>query len=75
MKAGNVGIGTTSPSQLLTVGNNNQFTVDSSGNVVIKGTTTFSNNATFYTNGYFNLNKVVLRILKVYSVPIPLVRI
>ena len=30
---GNVGIGTTSPSQLLTVGNNNQFTVDSSGNV------------------------------------------
>ena len=53
---GNVGIGTTSPSQLLTVGNNNQFTVDSSGNVVIKGTTTFSNNATFYTNGYFNLN-------------------
>jgi len=29
---GNVGIGTTSPSQLLTVGNNNQFTVDGSGN-------------------------------------------
>ena len=32
---GNVGIGTTSPSQLLTVGNNNQFTVDSSGNVTL----------------------------------------
>ena len=28
---GNVGIGTTSPSQLLTVGNNNQFTVASTG--------------------------------------------
>jgi hypothetical protein len=31
---GNVGIGTTSPSQLLTVGNNNQFTVDGFGDVV-----------------------------------------
>ena len=31
--AGNVGIGTTSPSQLLTVGNNNQFTVTSGGAV------------------------------------------
>lgn len=29
--AGNVGIGTTSPSQLFTVGNNNQFTVTSGG--------------------------------------------
>jgi hypothetical protein len=36
--AGNVGIGTTSPSQLLTVGNNNQFTVDTNGNVAIAGT-------------------------------------
>jgi hypothetical protein len=35
---GNVGIGTTSPSQLLTVGNNNQFTMDASGDEVIKGT-------------------------------------
>jgi len=31
---GYIGFGTTSPSALLTVGNNNQFTVDSSGNVV-----------------------------------------
>jgi len=31
---GNVGIGTTSPSALLTVGNNNQFTVEGSGNNV-----------------------------------------
>ncbi len=31
--SGNVGIGTTTPSQLLTVGNNNQFTVNSSGNI------------------------------------------
>jgi hypothetical protein len=30
---GNVGIGTTSPSQMLTVGNNNQFTVTSGGTV------------------------------------------
>jgi hypothetical protein len=35
--AGNVGIGTTSPSQLLTVGNNNQFTVSSAGNVNTSG--------------------------------------
>jgi hypothetical protein len=34
---GNVGIGTTSPSQLLTVGNNNQFTVSSAGAVIING--------------------------------------
>jgi hypothetical protein len=32
--SGNVGIGTTSPSQLLTVGNNNQFTITSGGTVV-----------------------------------------
>ena len=31
---GNVGIGTTSPGSLLTVGNNNQFTVDSNGIVI-----------------------------------------
>jgi hypothetical protein len=36
--AGNVGIGTTSPSQLLTVGNNNQFTVTSAGAVTSAGT-------------------------------------
>ena len=30
-KGGNVGIGTTGPSQMLTVGNNNQFTVTSAG--------------------------------------------
>ncbi|MCL5667077.1 MAG: tail fiber domain-containing protein [Patescibacteria group bacterium] len=35
--SGNVGIGTTAPSQLLTVGNNNQFTVSSSGAVVAAG--------------------------------------
>ena len=34
---GNVGIGTTSPSQLLTVGNNNQFTVSSAGSVNMAG--------------------------------------
>jgi hypothetical protein len=32
--SGSVGIGTTSPSQLLTVGNNNQFTVSSAGALV-----------------------------------------
>ncbi|MCX6799818.1 MAG: hypothetical protein NT091_01595, partial [Candidatus Falkowbacteria bacterium] len=34
---GNIGIGTTSPSQLLTIGNSDQFTVSSSGNVAIAG--------------------------------------
>ena len=34
---GNVGIGTTTPSALLTVGNNNQFTVDSFGTTTISG--------------------------------------
>jgi hypothetical protein len=38
--SGNVGIGTTSPSQLFTVGNNNQFTVDASGNINSAGTLT-----------------------------------
>ncbi|MFA5998244.1 MAG: immunoglobulin-like domain-containing protein [Candidatus Paceibacterota bacterium] len=51
---GNVGIGTTSPGQLLTVGNNNQFTVDSSGNVVatgsISGTTIYASSAVIGTN-------------------------
>lgn len=32
---GNIGIGTTSPSQLLTVGNNNQFTLSNSGIMVM----------------------------------------
>jgi len=32
--SGNVGIGTTSPSQLLAVGNNNQFTVSPTGDVI-----------------------------------------
>lgn len=36
---GKVGIGTTSPSQLLTVGNNNQFTVTSGGVVTNQGET------------------------------------
>jgi YVTN family beta-propeller protein len=36
---GNVGIGTTSPSQLLTVGNNNQFTVSSAGALVSQSAT------------------------------------
>ena len=63
IKSGNVGIGTTSPSQLLTVGNNNQFTVTSGGTVtagasilvptfgagISVGTTT--------TLGLFNLSK------------------
>ena len=39
---GNVGIGTTSPSQLLSVGSTNQFTVNTSGNV-LGGTYTKSN--------------------------------
>ena len=34
LQGGNVGIGTTSPSQLLSVGKSNNFTVDSSGNIV-----------------------------------------
>jgi len=43
---GNLGIGTTSPSQLLSVGATNQFTVDSSGNVITTGTITGS---TYYS--------------------------
>ncbi len=39
LQNGNVGIGTTSPSQLLTVGNNNQFTVTSAGAVTNTGET------------------------------------
>ena len=49
---GNVGIGTTSPSQLLTVGNNNQFTVDTSGDV--------SSKAYFYSNQSTAANKFML---------------
>jgi hypothetical protein len=45
---GNVGIGTTSPSQMLTVGNNNQFTVSSAGainaaSLVVSGINDYSN--------------------------------
>ena len=40
--AGNVGIGTSSPSQLLTVGANNQFNISSIGNVNIATLTTSS---------------------------------
>ncbi len=41
---GNVGIGTSSPSQLLTVGNNNQFTVSSGGQLSVSGTSNDGNN-------------------------------
>lgn len=44
----NVGIGTTSPSKLFTVGNNNQFTVDSGGNVVASGTISVGINKGLY---------------------------
>ncbi|MFA5886354.1 MAG: tail fiber domain-containing protein [Patescibacteria group bacterium] len=37
LRSGNVGIGTSSPSYLLTVGNNNQFTVGSTGSVQASG--------------------------------------
>ncbi|MEI7463081.1 MAG: hypothetical protein WCK03_01640, partial [Candidatus Taylorbacteria bacterium] len=43
---GNVGVGTSSPSQLLTVGTNNQFTVSSAGNVAAAGTITATSTAT-----------------------------
>jgi len=39
---GKVGIGTTSPNQLLGIGSTNQLTVDSSGNIVTSGTYTGS---------------------------------
>ena len=48
---GNVGIGTTSPSQMLTVGNNNQFTVSSAG-AVAGGTY----NGNTFTTGTGTLN-------------------
>ncbi|MDE2312291.1 MAG: hypothetical protein KGJ93_04385, partial [Patescibacteria group bacterium] len=50
---GYVGIGTTSPSQLLTVGNNNQFTVDSSGNVHSAG-------SIYVDNIYSNVNPLII---------------
>ena len=62
---GNVGIGTTSPSQMLTVGNNNQFTVDGSGNVTGTGIGTFKNGLTVtgsnthLTNTYINSNATI----------------
>ena len=48
---GNVGIGTTSPSQLLTVGNNNQFTVSSAGAVSVNGGSSGSVTIGSGTNG------------------------
>jgi hypothetical protein len=51
---GNVGIGTTTPSQLLTVGNNNQFTVDSSGNTNMVGGLGIGVNNTTAGGIYFN---------------------
>lgn len=42
-KGGNVGVGTTSPNQLLSVGSSNQFTVNSSGNLTTMGSITSSN--------------------------------
>jgi len=47
--SGNVGIGTTSPSQLLTVGSNNQFTISSTGALVSAGQTVNGNSV---INGY-----------------------
>lgn len=47
---GKLGIGTTSPSSLLTVGNSNQFTVDAAGNVTA---TTFSGG--FEVDGVLNM--------------------
>jgi YVTN family beta-propeller protein len=43
LENGNVGIGTTTPAYLLTVGNNNQFRVTSAGDVVAAGTVTALN--------------------------------
>jgi hypothetical protein len=43
--SGNVGIGTKTPSQLLSVGSNNQFTVDSNGNITVTSIT--SNTTSF----------------------------
>ena len=48
-----VGIGTTSPSQLLTVGNSNQFTVDSSGNVIGGGVNISGGKIKANTEHYF----------------------
>ncbi len=52
---GYVGIGTTSPSQLLTVGNNNQFTVTSGG--AVSATGGFSTNGTVNA-GYYQLGGI-----------------
>jgi hypothetical protein len=51
---GNVGIGTTSPSQLLTVGNNNQFTVTSGGAVNVPSGNLYA--LTITTGGIANNN-------------------
>lgn len=63
---GRVGIGTTSPSQLLTVGNNNQFTADASGNLTVTsgGSITVSssnNNGAKITSSEFRfgLNSII----------------
>jgi len=50
---GLVGIGTTSPSQLLTVGNNNQFTIAKDGTVNTVGTVT-ANSFFAGSTGYFS---------------------
>jgi hypothetical protein len=60
LKAGNVGIGTTSPSALLTVGNNNQFTVSAAGTVNAAGNIYFSGQ---YSSGYLNGNSSVARLV------------
>ena len=65
LSTGNIGIGTSSPSQLLTVGNNNQFTVTSAGalsaagatfgsSIVVSGSATPSPNGTYGYAGQYN---------------------
>jgi len=51
LKSGNVGIGTTAPSQMLSVGASNQFTVNSSGNVVVGSSITGTGGLTLYGGG------------------------
>src|SRR6185369_13703594 len=53
---GNVGIGTTSPSALLAVGNNNQFTVSSGGNVSITGNIIVGSSQNDYIVGDVSVN-------------------
>ncbi|MDB5171001.1 MAG: hypothetical protein JWO35_695 [Candidatus Saccharibacteria bacterium] len=80
LASGNVGIGTSSPASLLSVGATNQFQVDSSGNIASVGNVTTSGSSLFKTtgaNGFAFMpgtdNTTVFQVQKANGVPLLLV--